>query len=56
MIKSLKNGDELVPIKYITFPVEKNKIILRVENIGDKFDGESEVAYVNLNELATYFW
>jgi hypothetical protein len=38
--------------------VEKNKIVLRLENIGDKMDTfyAEDTIYVDLNEFASYLW
>jgi hypothetical protein len=33
------NEVEDMTIKFEMFPLEKNKVIVRIENIGDRFDG-----------------
>ena len=44
-------------VKYVTFPVERNKIQVRLENIGDRFDTDhwnlttSSSVTVDLEEL-----
>ena len=49
-IKPLNNADSLA-FKYVALPVGRNKILIRLENIGDKFDSpetELEVGLYNL--------
>lgn len=42
LINSVKpmNGENVVelPFKYVVFPRSRNEILIRFENIGDKFD------------------
>lgn len=59
LISSLNLGSsQIVPIKFVTFPLDKFKIVLRVENIGDMFDTDNtlQVSYVKLYDLANYLW
>lgn len=50
------------PIKATSYPMKRNLLLLRVENIGDLFDYpagstlQDTVAYVDLNALAKDFW
>jgi hypothetical protein len=38
------------------FPIGRNEIVLRLENIGDKFDRPDETVHVKLYELTESFW
>ena len=39
-------------VKYQLFPLAKNKVIFRIENIGDSYDGSNFDAYFNLTDIA----
>jgi len=45
-----------VPIKFALFPNGKNKVILRVENIGDKLDHSEQTAFVKIHDFAQSLW
>lgn len=39
------------------FPVNRNKVLLRVENIADRFDyGQNSTIYIDLVEIAYNLW
>jgi hypothetical protein len=50
------------PIKVISYPMDRNLLQVRIENIGDLFDYpksatlQDTVAYVDLNALAKDLW
>ena len=39
-------------------PIDKNKILVRLENLADRFDvsNQDQVKYVNLMKFAKNFW
>ncbi len=45
-------SSEQVPVKFVLFPTGKNKINVRLENIGDKFDAADQTVYVKLHDFA----
>ena len=47
---------EEAPVKLLLFPVGKNKILARFENIGDKFDEEEQTVYIKVKDFAHDLW
>ena len=43
-------------LKMLAFPLDRNKIMLRLENLYDVFDGEYPVEYIDLNKLAVHLY
>jgi len=39
-------------LKYVLFPLGRNKVQLRLENIGDKFDMAEQTVYVKVKDFA----
>jgi hypothetical protein len=37
---------------YKLIPVARNQVILRLENLADRFDRSNETAYINVDKLA----
>lgn len=52
LINSVKpmNGENVVelPFKYVVFPRSRNEILIRFENIGDKFDRDEQQLIVDV--------
>ena len=42
--------------KYVAFPLEKNKILVRIQNIGDKFDKKATIISLNIKQFAYDFY
>ena len=44
-------------LKMLTFPLGRNAVLLRLENLFDTFDGESQVEHVDVEKVAMHlFW
>ncbi len=52
---SLESSNPLA-VKYALFPLAQNKVSLRIENIGDKFDGLEKTVYVKVKDFAQSLW
>ena len=37
-------------------PMSKNKVMIRVQNLNDEFDGVTEPLFVDMDALAKTFW
>ena len=49
---NLKKDNFLEQGIYKLFPVAKDQVILRIENLADRFDKSSEVSFLNVDKLA----
>lgn len=54
-LKDIKNT-HLMDLKYVMVPMEKNKVMIRVQNLNDEFDGVSEPLTVDMDSIAKIFW
>ena len=37
---------------YKLFPIAKDEVLLRMENLADRFDKSSDVSFINIEKLA----
>jgi len=44
------------PLKYELIPLAKNKVVLRLENIGDLYDAPQQVANISIYNVAYYLY
>jgi hypothetical protein len=56
--RDLKNVGKtnVMDLKYVMVPLARNKIMIRVQNLNDEFDGVNTALPVDLDKLARSFW
>lgn len=54
-LKDVKNTN-LIELKYVMVPMDKNKIMIRVENLNDEFDGVTQPLSFDIDAIAKGFW
>lgn len=55
--KYVKNAaSNIMDLKYVVQPMAKNKIMVRIQNLNDEFDGVTAGISVDVQDLAQKFW
>jgi len=52
----LSKYSNLLDLKYVMMPMEKNKIMIRVQNMNDEFDGITDPLAIDMYTIAKVFW
>ena len=51
-LANLKKDNFLEQGTFKLFPVAKDQVIMRIENLADRFDKSSDVSFLNVDKLA----